>query len=167
MELILGGVYTNTKKFPPPLPFSESHIKNPTPGFGPQILKKKSNTVSITTIKKNVLIFFCFIHKIPHTHTHTPAFTNASISFSFVCSFIFPFIFYYTVRKTCLEKLSEKTVKTINFPYFFFEKKDSGDCTTVATQPRQLHYSNNLSKNMMTSSRYKGSLRNTPSFQEP
>ena len=23
---------------------------------------------------------------------------------------------------------------------------DSGDCTTVATQPRQLHYSNNLSK---------------------
>ena len=25
-------------------------------------------------------------------------------------------------------------------------KKDSGDCTTVATQPRQLHYSNNLSK---------------------
>ena len=22
----------------------------------------------------------------------------------------------------------------------------SGDCTTVATQPRQLHYSNNLSK---------------------
>ena len=27
-----------------------------------------------------------------------------------------------------------------------FEKGDSGDCTTVATQPRQLHYSNNLSK---------------------
>ena len=25
-------------------------------------------------------------------------------------------------------------------------KKNSGDCTTVATQPRQLHYSNNLSK---------------------
>ena len=25
-------------------------------------------------------------------------------------------------------------------------KKDSGDCTTVATQPRQLHYSNNFSK---------------------
>ena len=27
------------------------------------------------------------------------------------------------------------------------KKTDSGDCTTVATQPRQLHYSNNLSKN--------------------
>ena len=26
------------------------------------------------------------------------------------------------------------------------KKEDSGDCTTVATQPRQLHYSNNLSK---------------------
>ena len=26
------------------------------------------------------------------------------------------------------------------------KKKFSGDCTTVATQPRQLHYSNNLSK---------------------
>ena len=26
------------------------------------------------------------------------------------------------------------------------EEKNSGDCTTVATQPRQLHYSNNLSK---------------------
>ena len=25
------------------------------------------------------------------------------------------------------------------------ELLDSGDCTTVATQPRQLHYSNNLS----------------------
>ena len=26
------------------------------------------------------------------------------------------------------------------------KKQDSGDCTTVATQPRQLHYSNNFSK---------------------
>ena len=26
------------------------------------------------------------------------------------------------------------------------KKENSGDCTTVATQPRQLHYSNNLSK---------------------
>ena len=28
--------------------------------------------------------------------------------------------------------------------------KNSGDCTTVATQPRQLHYSNNLSKKTTT-----------------
>ena len=29
------------------------------------------------------------------------------------------------------------------------KKIDSGDCTTVATQPRQLHYSNNLSKKIV------------------
>ena len=34
----------------------------------------------------------------------------------------------------------------IGTPFFYEKLSDSGDCTTVATQPRQLHYSNNLSK---------------------
>ena len=32
------------------------------------------------------------------------------------------------------------------FLWEYVQKKNSGDCTTVATQPRQLHYSNNFSK---------------------
>ena len=36
-------------------------------------------------------------------------------------------------------------VSTLKQPSFQ-KKKNSGDCTAVATQPRQLHYSNNLSK---------------------
>ena len=34
------------------------------------------------------------------------------------------------------------------------KKKNSGDCTTVATQPRQLHYSNNLSKKKKTKTNF-------------
>ena len=62
--------------------------------------------------------------------------------------FFFPFLFF--------SALVSESLCTINFTFLgdhfacrgwsFYLTKNSGDCTTVATQPRQLHYSNNLSQ---------------------
>ena len=56
----------------------------------------------------------------------------------------------YVVCRPALRALSlllkRKQMIRTSYLKFLAIKKNSGDCTTVATQPRQLHYSNNFSK---------------------